>query len=47
MELMAQSAKEEPKVEGEFLMEQICENRAIISWHSQEDKNIEDMFEQK
>lgn len=38
MELMDQSAKEEPKVEREFIMEQTCENRKIISWHLQEEK---------
>lgn len=44
---MDQSGKEEPKVEREFLMEQTCENRAITSWHLQEEKNKEDNVEQK
>lgn len=42
MELMDQSAKEEPKVEREFIMEQTCENRKIISWHLQEKKKKAD-----
>lgn len=47
MELMDQSTKKEPKVKREFFMEQTCENTTTVFWHLKEDKNKEDMFQQK
>lgn len=46
MEVMGQSTKKEAKVERDLLVEQVRENRTIVFWHFEEQKNNEDVFEQ-